>query len=534
MAGEKILIVDDEIDVLELCKRILETKGYQVKTASNGYEAINMAKFEVFDLLLTDNQMPGITGLEIAQALKQSDPNIICVTMTGFSTIDIVIEALKIDIDEFVMKPFTPNELSMAIAKALEKQRLRRENFRLRSLIPLFELNRSLLGTREVKGLLNQLLKISKEETQADLVWLYTNTDGQITPHYHEEQANNSTSTQNEACLKLAQQVFEANQQLFVIHKNADEQEVALLNQLQAQSMIATPLQSQTENLGALVLIREKNDFAPSDGEFLSVMCGQASIALENARLFTDKQKAYEELQKLDHMKSEFINIAAHELRTPLTILMGYTTIVEDLADETQAEFVGPIIRNAMRLRGLIDDMLNLKYLESGIPTMEREPLNLAEAVHAVIADMALSLKEKNITVEVDIPSDFPMMIADSKKLDLIMFNLVDNAIKFNKPDGKIFIQAMSDDTYATLSVKDTGIGIPKTNRDKIFERFVQLEPSLTREHGGIGLGLATVRGMVNVCGGEISVNSTEDEGSTFTFTLPLDNTHLEVQKLVI
>ena len=174
MMEERILIVDDEADVLDLCRRMLEVKGYQVKIAHNGYEAIELARQESFDLLLTDIKMPGMTGLEIAQALKKSDPSVVCVTMTGFSTMDMVLEALKLGIDEFILKPFTPDDLSMAVAKPLEKEQLRKENFRLRSLIPLFELNKTLMGTVEEEKVLRRLLEISQEETKADLAGLYT------------------------------------------------------------------------------------------------------------------------------------------------------------------------------------------------------------------------------------------------------------------------------------------------------------------------------------------------------------------------
>jgi DNA-binding NtrC family response regulator len=161
MAKEKVLIVDDEIDVLDLCRRILLAQGYQVDSANNGYEAIEIARQKKFNLLLTDIKMPGMSGLEIAQQLKEFDPNIICVTMTGFSTMDMAINALKLGIDEFILKPFTPKELSAAISKAMEKERLRQENFRLRSLIPLFELNKTLMSTVEEDNLLSRVLEIA-------------------------------------------------------------------------------------------------------------------------------------------------------------------------------------------------------------------------------------------------------------------------------------------------------------------------------------------------------------------------------------
>jgi len=122
MANEKILVVDDEIDVLELVRRILEAKGYSVKTATNGYQAIRLFQIEEFDLLLTDNQMPGITGLEIVKTARKYYPNLTCVLMTGFGTLDIVVEALRTHSDEFLMKPFTPSELSITISLAFRRK----------------------------------------------------------------------------------------------------------------------------------------------------------------------------------------------------------------------------------------------------------------------------------------------------------------------------------------------------------------------------------------------------------------------------
>jgi len=533
MASAKILIVDDEPEVLDVCKRILEGQGYEIKTAHDGYQAIYLVQTEQFDLLLTDIKMPGITGLDIARTIKNSDPSAICVTMTGFSTMDMVIEALKLDIDEFVMKPFTPDELSSAVRKALEKQQLRRENFRLHSLVPLFELNKTLLATVQVDELLQRLSEIAQKETQADFVGLYIFEGTQIISHSHmiEQECN---PTQQMGCEQLAQHLLKNGQQLVLSRRRSDEQNLALLKQLEVQSVLATPLRSKDANLGALILARKASDFPPSDNDFLSVLCGQASIALENARLFTKIQEAYKKLQKLDHMKSEFINIAAHELRTPLTILMGYATILDDSLTADLKEYMSPIMRNAMRLRSLIDDMLNLQYLESGVPMLAKQELVLRDVVEEIIKDIRLVAQGKNLTITLNIPADFPPMIADRQKLDLIFVNLFNNAVEFTPAGGKITFTADFNETQATMSVSDTGIGVAKEQLELIFDRFYQVESSLTREHGGIGLGLAIVRGMVEVCGGEIHVKSEEGKGSAFIFTLPLDNRNVGRRQLRI
>ena len=530
MAKEKILVVDDERDVLDLCKRILQSQGYQVTPANNGYEAIEFAHSEHFDLLLTDIKMPGITGLEIAQILKESDPSIICVTMTGFSTMDMAIDALKLGIDEFILKPFTPKDLNAAIARALEKERLRKENVRLRSLIPLFELNRTLLGTVEEESVLKRLLEISQQETDAYFAAIYLIDDDKIAnPIYSKGSAD---SEHQNIGHQLAELLINKEQQSTVTLNETDQNYQAFLEQLEASSVIAAPLKSQNVNLGVLILARKDSYFAPSDSEFLSVLCGQASIALENARLFTQIQDAYDQLKLLDHMKSEFINIAAHELRTPLAILIGYAAVLEEDSPPEQQQYITNITRNAMRLRALIDDMLNLQVLESGVPIVSQESVNLQEAVSDVVQDLSLMANEKELETQLDIPGDFPEMIVDQQKLDLILVNLIHNAVKFTPAQGQINICAKEKENQAVVSIHNSGSFIPEEKRAEVFDRFVQVEPSLTREHGGAGLGLAIVRGMLDICGGEISVTSSEDEGTTFNFTLPLNNTNLEARKL--
>jgi signal transduction histidine kinase/ActR/RegA family two-component response regulator len=526
MPKEKVLIVDDEPDVLDLCKRILESQGYDVSSASNGYDAIDIARDEDFDLLLTDIKMPGMTGLDIAQVLKESDPGIICVTMTGYATMDSAIKALSLGIDEFILKPFTPKDLVRGINKALEKEHLKKENFRLRSLIPLFELNKTLMGTVEVDNVLNRLIEIAQGETKANFAGLYIFKDSELVSRLNSDDSTSFNKTQQQASNQLARFIFEEGKQLTWHHGAPSQNHHGIFDQLGATSVIATPLKSQNSKLGVLILAHAENSFAQSDSEFLSVLCGQAGIALENAR-------AYQQLQMLDHMKSEFINIAAHELRTPLSILMGYASILEEEAPDPQREFVTNIMRNAMRLRALMDDMLNLKKLETGLVSISQDSLRLQEVVEQIIQDLSLLSDEKHNYI-IDIPADFPDMIIDRQKLELILVNLLHNAIKFTPPGGYITYKARMSGNQAIMSLNNTGITIPTAAQDRIFERFFQVEDSLTREHGGAGLGLSIVRGMVEVCGGKIYVESADDEGTTFTFNLPLDNTNLRPSKLKI
>ncbi len=532
MAKEKIIIVDDEPDVLDLCKRVLETRGYHVTIVHDGHKVIDYAQKEHFDLLLTDIRMPNISGLEVAQIVKKFAPNIICVTMTGFSTMDTAIEALKLGIDEFVLKPFTPDELLTSISKALEKERLRKENFRLRSLIPLFELNKTLMGTVEVDKVLQQLLGIAQRETKADFACLYIFHEGQIVSHFCQD--DDLAGQYQVVSREVAQYILENSRQMVLSKINGLLPQQSWLQQLEAQYLIATPLKSKEATLGALILTRTNSNFAVGDTDFLTVLTGQAGIALENARLFTKIQEAYAELKQLDHLKSEFINIAAHELRTPLAILTGYASMLEEDLEGSQHDYMTVISRNAFRLSTIIDDILKLHSLETGIVVLSQESVNLPEAVQEAIGDLSLWIEQKNLTVQVEIPADFPQMTADAPKLHLILINLLDNAVKFTPSGHQITLKAQTKAENALVTITNTGISVPPKELGKIFNRFYQVEKSLTREHGGIGLGLAIVKGMVGVCGGEIYAESIEGESTTFTFTLPLSNIHLKDQVLEI
>jgi signal transduction histidine kinase/CheY-like chemotaxis protein len=525
VVGERILIADDEPDVLDLCQRILAAEGYQVEGVQDGWAAVRRAQEAHFDLLLADIKMPGFDGLEAAQAIKAFDPAVVCVTMTGFSTMGIAIEALKLGVDEFVIKPFAPQELILAITRALEKERLRKENVRLRALIPLFEFNKTLMSTIDAQELLQQVTQIAQRETKADCTLLYIANEGELDLQKYSESCAQLNEERQKAARDVARWVIEKQTQLAMegvkgLPLPLAEAEAAL----RTYTLIATPLLVQRKSIGALVLLKEDADstFTPSDSEFLSVLSSQAAIAIENARLFAEIQRAYEELKKLDHMKSEFINITAHELRTPLALLIGYATLLEEDVNGAEKHSLEIILRNAMRLRAIIDDMLNLRYLETGRTQLKIEAVNLREVIEEALLDLTPLAEGKEYNVSVNVPKDFPQVFTDRQKLDLVVVNLLSNAIKFTPARGSITIHAHVEDEQAVVSVQDTGIGIPAEQLDHIFERFYQVEDSLTREHGGLGIGLAIAKGMVELCGGKIWVESTVGKGSTFTFTLPL------------
>jgi signal transduction histidine kinase len=524
---EKILIADDEQDVLALCVRIMASEGYDVTGVSDGREAIKAAKKDCFDLLLTDIMMPGIKGLDVARVIRETQPDLVCVVMTGFGTMDTAIQALQLGFSEFVVKPFKPDDLKLRVNRALEKERLRRENARLNALVPLFELNKTLMTTVEEDDLTEKVLYAACNELRADLgILMLRGRDGclhiKASAGFDIEQASSEAVN---LLLRIAQDYLEAREQVLVQSSAYPDARVSeLMRKMDMQSFLFSPLLSMDVPVGTLILAKSgvNAQFAPGDSELLSVFCGQAAIALENARLFEQIQRAYQELQKLDHMKSEFINIAAHELRTPLAILMGHTDLLqEDVQDAKIKERLEVILRNALRLRELIDALLNMRHLQTGEGPIQFVALDPEELILEVLQDLRLMAEEKDIQVAVSVPSDLMPIETDRQSMLLTLTNLIKNAVEFTPPGGQVGVEVSGQGEEVWVLVWDTGIGIAEDEHEKIFKPFYQVEDSLTREHEGIGLGLAIAKGMVERCHGRIWVESEAGKGSRFTFTLP-------------
>jgi signal transduction histidine kinase len=165
--------------------------------------------------------------------------------------------------------------------------------------------------------------------------------------------------------------------------------------------------------------------------------------------------------------------------------------------------------------------MLNLRHLEMGKPQVKLEQIILRHAIDEAVRDLSPLAESKRQSIAIKLPEGFPLITADRQKLGLILVNLLSNAVKFTPEGGRIAIEAKWNEREVLVSVNDTGIGIPPEEHERIFERFYQVGDSLTRKHGGIGLGLSIVEGMVELCGGRIWVESEVGRGSTFNFTIP-------------
>jgi signal transduction histidine kinase len=243
----------------------------------------------------------------------------------------------------------------------------------------------------------------------------------------------------------------------------------------------------------------------------------------------TQLERANQELKQVDEIKSEFVSVASHELRTPLATIKNVVQLVlkrkAGEINETQENFLTMAEKNINRLTNILNDLLDLSRIESGKIGMKLEELDLRGPVVFVLSSLKSQADGKSIHLEMDVEKDLPFVYGDREKVEQILTNLIGNAIKFTPEGGRVMVSAKLSDRVRNavgISVHDNGVGIPKDQLEKVFEKFHQVESPLHHSASGTGLGLAITKGLVEAHQGQIWVESEVEKGSTFIFTLPL------------
>lgn len=281
---------------------------------------------------------------------------------------------------------------------------------------------------------------------------------------------------------------------------------------------------------------------------FMASSMHMASVQ-ESFRELTDKnkklQEAYERLKELDRLKSNFLATVSHELRTPLTSIIGYSEmILEGIAgeiNEEQREFLNTIHEKGEQLLELIKSLLDLSKLESGTMSLRRAETDCGKLAQQVVSTLTPAARKRGVLLEAQVGQDLPMLFADAGRLRQVLNNLTENALKFTPEGGTVCIGvqrvllenteiggfgsallATAERPAIEFSVRDSGIGIPPEQRDRVFDAFYQVDNTSTREVGGTGLGLSIVKRLVDAHDGAIRVEGNEPQGTAFIVTLPI------------
>lgn len=475
----RILVVDDEKRIRDGCIKVLTQQGFEVAEAESGTISLEMIEREHFDVVLLDLMMPAISGFDVLAHVKAVHPDTTIIVISGYATVDHSIEAMKKGAFDFIPKPFSPEQLRVVVAKAVEY-------------------------TRALKDIANE-----KSRIRAIINHL---GDGVMVAD-----SQKSVVLANPAFLRMVG--YQGTEKI-------GRQVAELTRNPQLEHMIDKSLSMPEDTFVEL-------------SEELSIHAGKDSTTVLNARCvpFRDRfgrnlgtvtvLQDITALKKMDQLKSDFVSMVAHEIRSPLnSVLMQLNVVMDGLAGELtpkQHEFLDRVSEKLKGLADLSTELLDLAKIESGLLSQERQHFDVIALLEDQLAFHVPKAQAKNIAMNLRLPAaPLPPLFANHQNMEEVLSNLITNAIHYTPEGGAITLDAAVEGDCLCISVADTGIGIPEEEQGRIFERFYRVKDERTKYVVGTGLGLAIVKSIVESHDGRISVASKPGQGTTFYVYLPL------------
>ncbi|MCF8126925.1 MAG: response regulator, partial [Deltaproteobacteria bacterium] len=457
-----VLVVDDEKVVRDGCRRVLTGKGYEIDTAENGQQALEILATQPIDILLLDLKMPVMGGEEVLEKTRDAYPDIPVIVITGHGTVDTAVECMKKGAYDFITKPFQIEQFLITVERAADKRHLelKAKQFEAENIRNLYDLN---LEKSRLKTIINRM---------ANGV-MVTNRNLEVVLH-------------NPALMRLMEigENLKAPTPISDIIKDKDLVDTLkklLSGKTPEEKSISQEIQMQNNTLRALSAPAIDPDRA---------IAGTVTV-LEDITAF----------KQLDQMKSDFVNMVAHELRSPLVAIRQLNSVLlEGLAGplgEKQQDFITRGMAKIDSLLNLINDLLDVAKLEAGKFLQHQVPTDIGKIIEETVALMEPKARKQGIDLTYSF-SNLKPVLADPKRIEEIFNNLISNAINYSPEGGRVTVSAKSMGEYMEIKVEDTGVGILKEELPKIFDKFYRVKNPKTRQVIGTGLGLAIVKGVVD------------------------------------
>ena len=543
-APAHILLADDNADIRDYVRRLLGIH-YSVEAVDSGAAALNAAVARKPDLVITDIMMPEIDGMQLLQALRadartRSVPVILLSARAGEEA---AIEGLAAGADDYLVKPFSARELLARVKSHLEIARMRNEaTMRVRQ------------HTDHLQKLAQAALQINSTFSAEEILWLITDqaraiigTHQGITsrvPHGNWAQAIHAVSLSNtftdwrEANIHIDGYgiyavVCDKNRSVrlsqFELERHADwlgfKKELA--DRPPMRGWLAAPLIGRNgENLG-LIQLSDKydgSDFTEEDEAMLVQIAQMASIAIENAQLYQQAQDAI-------RGRDELLSLVSHDLKNPLGTIKGYAQLLGRMVKRANALNIEQLVdglaridETSTRMTSLINELLSLSRLQMGQQLeLDRQPTDIITLTQQAVTAQQQTTEQHTIIFNTDLPTLIGQW--DPSHLERVFANLLTNAIKYSPNGGNILVEVSQQEidtvSHAVVSIQDSGLGIPAADLPYIFEQF-RRAGNVAHSIKGTGIGLSSAYQIVKQHGGNITVESTEGQGSTFTVCLPL------------
>ncbi len=524
-SDSRILVVDDEPGIAQLCQRVLERAGFDVRALTNPTEAVDILQDQLFDLLLLDIRMPEMDGFQLMSIAKRQQPDLAVVIMTGFGTVETAIQALRQGADGLILKPFEDTtELLGSVNEALKVSQSKREIARLAALRPLFTITEALFSETDPERLLELILNalcghlrcdhsgLYRKDSDSDLLRLVS----KIGEPPLEETSSPDGGPIGRADALGASQVVNSD-------GPGDEQLQAALSDYGLGSVLSAPVVRSIEP-GVILAARAAGEpnFTDADIEMFGILVRQASVALENARLYAelrayvrqveDSQQALIQTEKMAAVGRLTASIA-HEINNPLQALRNclHLAVHEELGLEQRNDYLDLAQSELNRLMGTVQRMLDF-YRPA---PQSRELMDVNEILQRVLKLLQKQLDEQDIEVHASLSAELPKIRVVTNQIQQVFFNIILNAMDAMPDGGDLDVATQAENGHVDIYFQDTGPGVPEEVAEEIFEPFMS-----TRKQG-TGLGLSVSYNIVDAHGGSLGLLPERPGGACFRVRLP-------------
>jgi signal transduction histidine kinase/FixJ family two-component response regulator len=495
-----VLIVEDEPGIRQGIYRVLTQRGLSAAMAAGGEEALGLIESGDYPLVLLDLKMPGMDGFELIARVNKLKPSTICVVVSALATVPAVVKTTKMGTFDFVVKPFTPDELMVVVNRAIEKWRAASETERLRA-----EREAHLLQLTAEKSRLKTIM-----QSMGDGL-LVINIDGNVVLDNAAARMILGRISEPCSCVPMKDVIPDARVCAQIRELLTGPNELPM-NPKAEQVKLEMALPSRSGEQGGTFVRVTLAPFRDEREQVLGVVVLLSDI--------TDT-KAYE------RMKNMFISMVAHEVKAPIAAIESYLNVIADgLLDGDPGrvkEIASRCLDRSGALLALVQDLLEISRREAVQPHRVIEKLDVGRIASSLVEFHRAQAAERELTIEYSCPTDLKSIFADASDLERVLTNLISNAIKYNRPGGKIWVRIASSGSILSLEVEDTGIGMKPEEVKRAGEEFFRIKNEKTRAITGTGLGLSLVKRIVKGYHGELTIESKPDVGSVFRISLPLD-----------
>jgi signal transduction histidine kinase/DNA-binding response OmpR family regulator len=539
MSGESILIIDDSLEMTRhLSTQLLPAFGYETLEAANGQAGLEHMRREPPDLVLLDLNLPSMTGLDVLQVMAAEGIDIPVILMTGYGSEKSAIEAFRLGIKDYLVKPFTSEEVIHTIDRVLTSARSRHEGDRLaaRHERARWETRRQLDDLNQVIGLSKSLLLLRRREeimhrvfseganlfgAERCLIWLYHGEHKILKAYEHGESSLRVPEADTAENTSPVWQVFQSGE----AYRDATfiGEGITLLPGLFARAAVLVSLRLDARIIGVLGMANQTAPKAFGDREqfVLASLADFVAIALENAQSAgkrgqrTESQSA----EEFSALRSHIVANVSHDLRGPLHSIEGFASTLKlsGSLDEQQQLYVNYIIDSAQRLSRLVDKQLDPARIDAGM-IEPRVPCDIQAIIAGVVQELRGMAQSRQIRLVRNNGPVLPTVWGSPDRLAQALRNLLDNAIKYSAPGTQVLIELRQEGDYVAVAIKDEGRGIEPDDLPYIFEQFYRARSSADIE--GSGVGLALVRAIAEAYDGSVYAESEPGVGSTFTLKL--------------